>query len=61
MIADALLLADPVLKISECVTDMSRYMLLDDTILNEIERSQCEELEEARKVLMRLRQRDLYK
>jgi HD superfamily phosphohydrolase len=39
MITDALLAADSVLGISSAVKDMKRYLLLDDTILNEIEKS----------------------
>ena len=61
MITDALIKADKVLKISETVNDMHKYTLLDDTILNEIERTTDPQLAEARGILMRLRKRDLYR
>jgi HD superfamily phosphohydrolase len=61
MITDALLAADPVLRISSAVDDMSRYTLLDDSIVNEIERSTDPRLEEARQILSRIRRRDLYR
>ena len=39
MITDALIAADSVLGISSAVNDMKKYLYLDDTILNEIEKS----------------------
>jgi HD superfamily phosphohydrolase len=39
MITDALVAADSVLGISSAVKDMKKYLYLDDTILNEIEKS----------------------
>lgn len=39
MVVDALLEADPYLKLSEQIDDPSRYVLLTDSILEEIERS----------------------
>ncbi|KAJ3110803.1 SAM domain and HD [Phlyctochytrium bullatum] len=60
MIVDALLAADPYLKISSTIDDMARYTYLSDSILNEIERSTAPELEEARSILQRLRKRELY-
>ena len=39
MITDAMIAADPVLGISLAVKDMNKYLYLDDTILNEIEKS----------------------
>jgi len=41
MIVDALLIADPHLKISERIHDPKRYVYLTDDILNEVERSEC--------------------
>jgi HD superfamily phosphohydrolase len=61
MITDALLAAEPVLKLSHSIDDMNRYMFLDDTIINEIERSLDPRLEESRQILSRLRKRDLYR
>lgn len=39
MIVDALLAADPVLKISERIDDPAKYLYLTDGILQEIEQS----------------------
>ena len=61
MVKDILLRADSVLKISTDVDDMSRYLYLNDTILSFIERSTSKELDQSRKILRRLRLRDLYK
>jgi HD superfamily phosphohydrolase len=61
MITDALLAADPVLKISDAIDDMHRYMLLDDSILNEIARSTDSSLAKSRDILYRLNKRDLYR
>jgi hypothetical protein len=41
MIVDALLKADPYLKIAERINDPRRFMHLDDSILLEVERSEC--------------------
>ncbi|KAI8899413.1 hypothetical protein BC833DRAFT_585820 [Globomyces pollinis-pini] len=61
MIKDIFLLADPHLKISQNIHDMSQYVFLDDSILLAIERSQKIQLKPARDLLKRLRKRDLYK
>eukprot|EP00002_Diphylleia_rotans_P021988 TRINITY_DN4295_c0_g1_i1.p1 TRINITY_DN4295_c0_g1~~TRINITY_DN4295_c0_g1_i1.p1 ORF type:complete len:257 (-),score=47.02 TRINITY_DN4295_c0_g1_i1:80-850(-) len=61
MITDVLVLADPVLEISKSVDDPEEFTLLNDSIINVIERSKDKRLEEAQKILRRLRQRDLYK
>jgi deoxynucleoside triphosphate triphosphohydrolase SAMHD1 len=39
MVVDALLAADPILKLSEQITDPDRYVFLTDSIIEEIERS----------------------
>lgn len=39
MILDALVAADPILKISESIDKPSEYLKMDDTILNRIEYS----------------------
>ena len=49
MITDALVAADSVLEISSAVKDMNKYLYLDDTVLNEIEKSK------GRNVILRIR------
>ncbi|KAJ2912276.1 hypothetical protein MD484_g8137, partial [Candolleomyces efflorescens] len=61
MIVDALLLAEPHMKIAERVYDPEKFLYLNDYILNEIERSKDPELEASRQVIKRLRHRDLYR
>jgi len=66
MIGDIFKLADPVFGISDIFkrdreVDYERYRKLDDTILREIERHEDPRLEEAHKLLIRLRKRKLYK
>ncbi|KAJ3370163.1 SAM domain and HD [Kappamyces sp. JEL0680] len=61
MIKDILVSADPYLKISRDIHTMERYTFLNDTILSVIERSETECLKESRRILRRLRSRDLYR
>eukprot|EP01028_Stygiella_incarcerata_P006446 TRINITY_DN261_c0_g1_i1.p1 TRINITY_DN261_c0_g1~~TRINITY_DN261_c0_g1_i1.p1 ORF type:complete len:336 (-),score=74.59 TRINITY_DN261_c0_g1_i1:141-1148(-) len=61
MIMDALLSANAHLKISQMVDDPVEYCGLTDCILKSIEVSKDQELEEARKIIHRIRTRDLYK
>jgi hypothetical protein len=76
MVVDALVAADPYLKISEQVNDPNRYVFLTDSIIEEIERSTLlvspfgsycprltysQELGTAREIVTRLRRRELYK
>jgi deoxynucleoside triphosphate triphosphohydrolase SAMHD1 len=77
MVVDALLAADAYLKVSEQIDDPDRYVLLTDSILEEIERSVnfvsntvpticavqhfTQELEASRQIINRLRRRQLYK
>ncbi|GJJ07932.1 hypothetical protein Clacol_002139 [Clathrus columnatus] len=61
MIVDALLKADPFMKISERIHDPKKFMFLTDDILLEVERSEAPELSESRQIVRRLRNRDLYK
>ncbi|KAM3922216.1 deoxynucleoside triphosphate triphosphohydrolase SAMHD1-like isoform 2-T3 [Leptodactylus fuscus] len=71
MITDALLAADPYIKIegsggnlfkiSESMNDMAAYTKLTDNILQEILHSSGEDLEPARKILSNLEKRQLYK
>jgi len=57
---DALLAADDYLHISSSIDYMPEYMNITDSILREIERSKCPELEKSRNILTRIRRRDLY-
>ncbi|CAG8592316.1 10626_t:CDS:10, partial [Cetraspora pellucida] len=61
MIADALVEADPYLKIKEAIRDPKKYIKLNDSILSMIEHSDREELEASRNIIKRIRRRDLYK
>lgn len=54
-------MADPILKMSKDIKNMQRYTFLNDSILSLIERSENEEMKEARRLLRRLRERDIYK
>ncbi|KAI0254175.1 hypothetical protein BJV78DRAFT_1185914 [Lactifluus subvellereus] len=61
MIVDALLVAEPYLKIAGQIHDPKKYLGLTDDIRTEIQRSQAPELREAQKILERLQNRDLYR
>ncbi|KAI8071401.1 HD phosphohydrolase domain-containing protein [Gongronella butleri] len=61
MITDALLAADPYLKIADAVDSPEAYLNLTDDILRTIERSKSDELAPARGIMKRLRKRQLYK
>ncbi|KZP19123.1 HD-domain/PDEase-like protein [Athelia psychrophila] len=61
MIIDALLAAEPYLKIAEQVDKPEKYVFLTDDIMPTIERSTEPELAESRAIFKRLRLRDLYK
>ncbi|KAH6890072.1 HD-domain/PDEase-like protein [Coprinopsis sp. MPI-PUGE-AT-0042] len=61
MIVDALMSAEPYLKIAERVTNPRKFIHLSDIIMNTIEESEAPELEEARKIFTRIRHRDLYR
>lgn len=61
MIADIFSAADPYLKISEKIYDADQYIHLTDCILKNIEADSSQELEGARKILRRIRKRDLYR
>jgi len=61
MIVDALVKADPVLKLVEQTGDPRRYLYLTDSVVEEIERSTEPALADSRRILRRLRVRDLYK
>ncbi|KAJ2518490.1 hypothetical protein H4217_003297 [Coemansia sp. RSA 1939] len=61
MMVDAMLIADPVLQISQAVTDPSQYQHLTDDVVRDIERSKDPELEAARALIKRIHKRDIYK
>ncbi|EPZ36023.1 HD phosphohydrolase domain-containing protein [Rozella allomycis CSF55] len=61
MIIDAMLAADPVMRISKAMEDPMEYVYLTDGILREIERSKNPKLSESQKILKRFRERDIYK
>ncbi|KAJ2926166.1 hypothetical protein H1R20_g10921, partial [Candolleomyces eurysporus] len=61
MVVDALLLAEPHMKLAERVYDPDSFLYLNDYILNEIERSKAPELEASRQLIKRLRHRELYR
>ncbi|EJT99043.1 HD-domain/PDEase-like protein [Dacryopinax primogenitus] len=61
MIVDALVKADPVLKLVEQTRDPRRYLYLTDSVVQEVEKSIDPALEESREIIRRLRVRDLYK
>ncbi|KAI9591511.1 HD phosphohydrolase domain-containing protein [Syncephalis fuscata] len=61
MITDALLLADPYLKLSDAIDRPEDYLKLTDHVLKNIEFSTGDELAPARAVIRRVRQRQLYR
>ncbi|KAF8554681.1 HD-domain/PDEase-like protein [Imleria badia] len=61
MVIDALLEAEPYLKIAQHVENPKRYVFLTDNLINQIEESTVPELESARAIVERIRTRDLYK
>lgn len=61
MIVDALVLADPILKLSEKTHNANEYLYLNDSVLLDIEKSSCPELAASREIIKRIRTRRLYK
>lgn len=61
MVCDALILANPYLKIFDQLDNPEEFCYLTDGILNDIERSTQKELEESRNIIKRIRKRQLYK
>ncbi|KAI7871831.1 HD phosphohydrolase domain-containing protein [Spinellus fusiger] len=61
MLSDALLSADTHMNISSTVDNPEEYLYLTDDILRSIERSKEPALEESRRIIKRLRTRNLYK
>ncbi|ESK91486.1 hd phosphohydrolase domain-containing protein [Moniliophthora roreri MCA 2997] len=61
MIIDALLLADPIMKISDSVFDPKRYVHLTDSVMERIEESEDKRLASAQAIFARIHERDLYR
>jgi len=61
MLCDALVEADPILKISKTIENPEDYLKLNDTILNKIEFSKKPGLAKSREIINRIRTRKLYK
>ncbi|KAJ7983116.1 hypothetical protein DFH06DRAFT_1172457 [Mycena polygramma] len=61
MIVDALILAEPHMKIAEQIDIPKKFLYLTDDIMPRIESSEDPELEGAREIFDRIRLRDLYK
>ena len=61
MLCDVLLLADPVLHLSESILSASAYCRLTDCVLKQIECSTEPELQAARDLIYRIRTRRLYR
>ena len=61
MLVDALIAANPHLKIAEKINSPEDFTSLDDTIIRRIEYSTDYELRDARAIIQRLRKRDIYK
>ncbi|KAI6027108.1 hypothetical protein EDC04DRAFT_2718583 [Pisolithus marmoratus] len=61
MVLDALLAAEPYLKIASLVDKPDKYVFLTDNLLNKIEESTEKELEPARAIIERINTRDLYR
>lgn len=61
MFIDAMLAAEPYLKIAEQIDDPKKFLGLTDDIRTEIQRSQAPELLEAQRILERIQNRDLYR
>lgn len=61
MLVDAMLAAEPYLKIAGQIDDPKKYLGLTDDIRTEIQRSEAPELLEAQRILERIQNRDLYR
>ncbi|KAJ7636745.1 hypothetical protein FB45DRAFT_788822 [Roridomyces roridus] len=61
MIVDALILAEPYMKIAEQIEIPEKYLHLTDSIEERIKASTAPELEESRRLFRRIDTRDLYK
>ncbi|OCH87676.1 HD-domain/PDEase-like protein [Obba rivulosa] len=61
MLVDALLTAEPYMRIAQRIFDPRKFLFLTDNIKAIIESSEAEELAPARQILHRINTRDLYK
>ncbi|KAI0062281.1 HD-domain/PDEase-like protein [Artomyces pyxidatus] len=61
MLIDAIMAAESHLKIADRISDPKKYLGLTDDIMTLIEHSEDPELEESRRIIRRVRDRDLYK
>ncbi|VDB84659.1 unnamed protein product [Peniophora sp. CBMAI 1063] len=61
MLIDAVMAAEPYLKIAEQISDPKRYLHLTDNIMPRIQESTEDELAEARRIFDRVTNRDLYR
>ncbi|KAI8058362.1 HD phosphohydrolase domain-containing protein [Syncephalis plumigaleata] len=61
MLTDALLAADPYLKLSDAIDDMEQYSRLTDHVIRTIEFSKEDKLASARAIIQRIRKRQLYR
>lgn len=61
MLIDMLLKAESYLKIADQIYKPEEYVHLNDNILETIEASKAPELEESRRIIKRIRRRDLYR
>ncbi|KAH7916640.1 hypothetical protein BJ138DRAFT_1051916 [Hygrophoropsis aurantiaca] len=61
MFADAIVAAEPIMKIADAMDKPKRYILLTDDILSQIEGTDDQALEESRAIIERIHTRDLYR
>ncbi|KAJ2742226.1 hypothetical protein GGI20_004633 [Coemansia sp. BCRC 34301] len=61
MLVDAMLIANPVLHLTQAVSDPRLFLSLTDEIVRDIERSPAPELREAQDIIARIHTRDIYK
>ncbi|KAJ2387693.1 hypothetical protein GGI05_004010 [Coemansia sp. RSA 2603] len=61
MLVDAMIIANPVLRISDAIGDPRLYQNLTDEVLRDIDRSSEPELKDARNIIQRINTRDIYK
>ncbi|KAK4261303.1 hypothetical protein QN277_004322 [Acacia crassicarpa] len=60
MVVDALVKADPYLRLTSSIHEPSEFWKLDDSVLKTIETSSGKELKESRDLILRIRRRDIY-
>ncbi|KAL5530824.1 hypothetical protein ACEPAF_7082 [Sanghuangporus sanghuang] len=61
MIVDVLKAAEPTIKIAKQILDPAKYVYLTDNIMERVEMSEEPSLAESRRILERIRRRDLYR